>query len=847
MAVNWGRLRRIPNSEKKVAIIFHNYPPRNDRIGCAFGLDSAASVWNILRDLQKAGYVLEALPQDGQELIENIIKRVTNDRRWCRAEQMAALAVDGVTPEEYAVWFKNFPAAVQDQMNSDWGKAPGEVFNYGGRLLIPGIINGNIFIGLQPPRGFGEDPAKIYHSPDAAPPHHYLAYYRWLRDDFKADAVMHIGKHGSLEWLPGKSVGLSAGCYPDLAISDLPNIYPYIINNPGEGTQAKRRSYACIIDHLIPVMTNADSYDELAALEVQLEDYYQAKTLDPNKLPHLRKLIWEKVVLADLDKDLAVNQETALADFDQFLEDLHGYLSELKDTQIRDGLHIFGEPPLDGRLVEMLVALTRLANGPVPSLRQATAEALGYDYDELLAERGKLNLSLGKTGGQLLDEINVLVLKMMAELSQKDFNPEEIPAVCRQYLNRTAESVEQALCYAAITLVEKLNGTTDELANTLSALSGGYTPPGPSGAPTRGMADILPTGRNFYSVDPQAIPSPAAWKVGVSLGDALLARYLADEGKYPESIGMIIWGSGTMRTKGDDIAEVLYLMGIKPVWEEKSGRVKGLKVISLEELGHPRIDVTLRVSGFFRDAFPNLVALLDEAVEMTADRAEKDDDNYLAKHVRQETEENIRAGLDKETAREYAGFRIFGCRPGAYGAGVSNVIEAKNWQDEKDLGEVYVTWGGYAYSRKSYGKTVPEVFRKRLSKLDLTVKNEDTREYDFLDSDDFYSFHGGMIAAVKAFKGKLPQSYSGDSSDPDRVKMRSTEEETKHIFRSRVLNPKWIAGMQRHGYKGAGDMSALVDNIFGWDATAEVMEDWMYERLAKTYALDKKCRNGLKK
>ena len=846
MAINWGKLRHKPNSEKKVAIIFHNYPPRNDRIGCAIGLDSPASVWNILRDMQEAGYVLEALPKDGQELIENIIKRVTNDRRWSSAEQMARLAVDGVTPEEYETWFKNFPAAVQKQMNGDWGKAPGEVFNYGERLLIPGIINGNVFIGLQPPRGFGEDPAKIYHSPDASPTHHYLAYYRWLRDDFKADAVLHIGTHGSLEWLPGKSVGLSESCYPDLAISDLPNIYPYIINIPGEGTQAKRRSYACVIDHLIPVMTNADSYDEMAGIEVQLEDYYHAKVLDPDKLSHLQKLIWEKVVLADLDKDLNITQEAALTDFDEFLENLHSYLSEIKDTQIKDGLHIFGEPPLDSRLVEMLVALTRLANGSVPSLRQATAEALGYDYDELLAERGKLLPALSKTFGQILDEINVLVLKMMDALYQKDFHPEKIPEICRQVLNRNAEPVEQVLRYAATTLVDKLNETTDELTNTLNALDGKYTPPGPSGAPTRGMADILPTGRNFYSVDPQAIPSPAAWKVGVSMGDALLERYLADEGKYPENIGIIIWGGGTMRTKGDDIAEILYLMGIKPVWEEKSGRVKGLLIMSLEELGHPRIDVTLRISGLFRDAFTNIVELLDEAVEMAAGIVEKDDENYLAKHVRQEIEENIQAGLDEETAREYAGFRIFGCRPGAYGAGINKVIEAKNWQDEKDLGEVYVTWGGYAYGRKAYGKTVPEVFKKRLSRLDLTVKNEDNREHDFLDSDDFYSFHGGMIAAVKAFKGKLPQSYSGDSSDPDRVKMRSTAEETKHIFRSRVLNPKWIASMQRHGFKGAGDLSALVDHIFGWDATAEVMEDWMYERLAKTYALDQQMQEWMK-
>ena len=838
LALNWGGLRHKPNAEKKVAIIFHNYPPRNDQIGSAFGLDSPASVWNILRDLQEAGYVLDSLPQDGQELIEEILQRVTNDRRWASAEQMARLAIDGVTPEEYRVWFQNFPSRVQEQMNADWGSAPGEIFNYEDRLLIPGIINGNIFIGMQPPRGFGEDPAKIYHSPDAAPTHHYLAYYRWIRDDFKADAILHIGKHGSLEWLPGKSAGLSESCYPDLAITDMPHIYLYIINNPGEGTQAKRRSYACIMDHLIPVMTNADSYDELAGLEVQLEDYYQAKTIDPAKLPYLQELIWEKICQAHLDRDLVVDKETAVADFDLFLEKLHGYLSEVKDTQIRDGLHIFGEPPREEKLLEMLVALTRLPNGTIPSLRQGVAEALGYDYESLLAERGRLIPGLGKTYGQVLDEINVLLLKMMDELYQSNFNVSVIPDICEQYLNKYSEPVAETLRYAAITLVTKLSETTDELSNTLSALSGGFTPPGPSGAPTRGMADILPTGRNFYSVDPQTIPSPAAWEVGIALGDALLERYLADEGKYPESIGIVVWGSPTMRTKGDDIAEIFYLMGVKPVWEEKNGRIIGLSIIPPQELGRPRIDVTMRISGLFRDAFPNIVTRLDEAVEMVANLTEGDEENYIAKHVRQETAENIAAGMDAKTSREFAGYRIFGCRPGAYGAGVCNVIDAKNWQDEKDLGQIYVTWGGYVYGRKEYGKTVPEAFQKRLSRLDLTVKNEDTREHDMLDSDDFYSYHGGMIAAVKAFKGELPCSYSGDSSDPVRVKIRSTAEETKHIFRSRVLNPKWITSMQRHGFKGAGDLASLVDNIFGWDATAEVMEDWMYERLADTYVLD---------
>ena len=846
LSLNWAKLRHIPNSQKKVAIIFHNYPPRDDRIGTAFGLDSPVSVLNIMKAMDDAGYTIERMPENGQALIEDVKSRLTLDRRWRSPEELAKRAIDSVTEGDYKDWFEQLPVAVQEKMTSAWGEAPGKLFVHKKNLIIPGVINGNIFIGLQPPRGFLEDPAAIYHSPDHPIPHHYYAYYRWIRDVFRADLVMHIGKHGSLEWLPGKSVGLSDSCFPDIAISDLPNIYPYIINNPGEGTQAKRRSYCCIIDHLVPVMHNADAYDEMAELEVMLADYYQAASEDQSKLPTQKKMIWEKVCEAKLDHDLEVEEEEAFSDFDKFLEKLHEYLHEMADTQIRDGLHILGEPPEGSRLDEFLVALTRLANGQVPSLRQSLAEAMGYDYDYLLDNRGKI-VSGSKTCGQVIDDLNSLALRLVSGLHEQGFAVGTIPELVEEILGKRNPKIEKVLDYIATTLAPNIDATVDELSAILCASDGGFVSPGPSGAPTRGMADILPTGRNFYSVDPQAIPSQAAWKVGVAQADALLERYLEDEGCYPESLGMVIWGSPTMRTKGDDIAEVLCLMGVRPVWEERSGRVTGIELIPMEELQRPRIDVMLRISGFFRDAFPNIVHLVDRAVELVAEQKEPPEQNFLAKHVSADISEKTAAGIDGEQAKTLACYRIFGCRPGAYGAGVSDAIDSKNWKDEKDLAEIYVKWGGYAYGRKNFGATVPDEFRRRLSRLDLTVKNEDTREYDMLDGDDFYSYHGGMIAAVKALKGELPRSYCGDSSDPDRVKTRSTVEETKHIFRARILNPKWIVSMKRHGYKGAGDISRMVDIAFGWDATAEVLEDWMYEELANKYALDKDMQEWLKK
>ncbi len=348
-------------------------------------------------------------------------------------------------------------------------------------------------------------------------------------------------------------------------------------------------------------------------------------------------------------------------------------------------------------------------------------------------------------------------------------------------------------------------------------------------------------------MDPRAIPSPAAWKVGVSLANSVIERYLRDEGKYTENVAIVVWATDSMKNKGDDIAEILYLMGVKPIWEKTSGRVVGLEVIPLEDLKRPRIDVTIRASGLFRDTFPNIIYLIDEAVEMVASLNEPPEFNYVAKHVRGEVEELVGKGIDLEEAKAQAYCRVFSDRPGAYGCGISDLIDSKNWRSQKDLAEVYITWGCYAYSRRKYGFRSPELFKTRLSKVELTVKNIDAREYDLLSGDDWYDAHGGMDVTIKTLSGKTPRSYYGDSSDPKRVKIRSTEEEIKHVFRARLLNPKWIESMKRHAYKGAGDLSRTMDFVFGWDATEEAIEDWMYEELAEKYVLNPEMQEWLRK
>jgi cobaltochelatase CobN len=372
--------------------------------------------------------------------------------------------------------------------------------------------------------------------------------------------------------------------------------------------------------------------------------------------------------------------------------------------------------------------------------------------------------------------------------------------------------------------------TTDEIDALLHALEGGFVPAGPSGSPLRGLVNVLPTGRNFYTVDPRAVPSRLAWQTGQAMADSLVERYRDDTGGYPESVGLSVWGTSAMRTSGDDIAEVLALLGVRPEWDEASRRVSRLHVVPLEELGRPRIDVTVRISGFFRDAFPHVVAMLDDAVRMVAELDEPLDRNFVRAHAQ--------ADLAEHGDQRRATTRIFGSKPGSYGAGILQVIESGTWRDDQDLAEVYTAWGGFAYGRGLDGVAATDDMRANYRRIKVAAKNVDTREHDIADSDDYFQYHGGMVATVRALTGADPKAYVGDSTTPDAVRTRSLQEETNRVFRARVVNPRWIAAMQRHGYKGAFELAATVDYLFGFDATAGVVHDWMYASLAGEYVLD---------
>ena len=760
---------------------------------------------------------------------------------------MAKQAKAWADADDYVSWHEALPKAVREKMNVDWQPLPGDLFVHNGRMFFPGLINGNVFLTIQPPRGYFEQIDKLYHDLHLSPPHHYLAHYRWMSEVFGADAVIHVGKHGSLEWLPGKAVGLGPECFPDLAIGDLPNIYPYIINDPGEGTQAKRRSYACIIDHLPPAMTNAGLYDELVEVENLLLEYQDAKTQDQAKLDLLGTMIWEAAEKAEIVKDLNLTRDVEMSDMQAFAETLHDYLSDIADTAIADGLHVLGRAPEGEQLVTTIVQMTRLSNGDIPSLRQAVVSVMGYDEKELSQNRGKvMDGATKRTGGQLLEKAHGLCETLVRDLLASAEDQNAVSAVQQEHLGKFCPDISAVLTFIQEDLLVRLQQTENERMACLDALNGRFVLPGPSGAPSRGQAHILPTGRNFYSLDPQKMPTPAAWEVGKKLADALIERYLNEFGKYPDNVGLVLWASPCMRSKGDDVAEILYLLGVKPVWQKGSGNVTGVEIIPASKLGRPRIDVTPRISGVFRDAFPLIVDLIDKAVQMVAALNEPADDNFIRRHVVKDMAEMTQQGMDEDTAFRQATFRMFGAPPGSYGTGVAQLVEAKAWDTTDDLGNMYIQWSSYAYGRKTFGEKAENRFRKTLSRMSVTVKNEDTREKDMMACTDFYNHHGGLITAVHAVQGKRPFSLAGDSANPDQVKVRTTTEEARHIFRSRLLNPIWLEGLKRHGYKGAGDISKAMDIILGWDATADVVDDWMYERFARKTALDKDLQEWMK-
>ncbi|MBC3466525.1 cobaltochelatase subunit CobN [Pseudomonas sp. RW10S2] len=840
LARRWVELARLPNAHKRVALVLANYPTRDGRIGNGVGLDTPGAALNILHALQAEGYPVAGLPQTGTALIHELLGGVTNDLDHLDQRPCA----QSLSLDDYLAAFACLPEANQRAVRERWGAPEQDPMFRSGRMMIAGLRYGLTFVGIQPARGYQVDPSAVYHDPDLVPPHGYLAFHFWLRNGFAADALIHVGKHGNLEWLPGKGVGLSAECWPDALLGPLPNIYPFIVNDPGEGAQAKRRTQAVIIDHLMPPLTRAETYGPLRHLEQLADEYYEAQLLDPRRARELQRDILELVKANHIDRDLQL--EGQLDDAAVWLPRLDTYLCDLKESQIRDGLHVFGQSP-QGRLrSDTLLALLRVdrgdGRGGNASLLRALARALALGFDPLDCDLGQawegprpvllqaLDQAAWRTCGDTRERLEALALALIEgrETAPDSAQWQGVHAVLQALREEVAPHLDA--CGAA------------EIEGLLAALAGRFVPAGPSGAPSRGRLDVLPTGRNFYTVDVRNLPTTTAWRLGFASASLILERHLQEHGDHLRQLGLSVWGTATMRTGGDDIAQAMALMGVRPVWATGSQRVDDFEILPLSLLDRPRVDVTLRVSGFFRDAFGNLIRLFDAAVQAVAALDEPDDLNPLAARVRAERQALLAQGVDAEQAGRQAGWRVFGAKPGAYGAGVQNAIDGRLWQGRADLAEVYLNHGGYAYGAADEGTPARAQFAQRLGQVQAVLQNQDNHEHDLLDSNDYYQFQGGMLAAAETLAGATVASYHGDHSQVDRPRIRTLKEELNRVIRARALNPKWIDGVKRHGYKGAFELAATVDNLFAFDATTHLIDDHHYQSLADAYVLDPATR-----
>jgi cobaltochelatase CobN len=850
LAANWAKLRKTAPRDRRVAIIMANYPNRDGRLGNGVGLDTPAGTIEVMKAMAAGGYEIDNIPDDGDALIRHLMAGPTNALRVdCEIRETISL-------NQYNAFFASLPVQIQNQVAGRWGKPEADPFFRDGRFALSLARFGDTLVGIQPARGYNIDPKETYHSPDLVPPHGYLAFYAFLRLEFGAHAVVHMGKHGNLEWLPGKALALSETCYPEAVFGPLPHLYPFIVNDPGEGTQAKRRTSAVIIDHLTPPLTRAESYGPLKDLEALVDEYYDAAGGDPRRLRLLSKQILDLVRDIGLDQDAGIARSDAE---DKALEKLDAYLCDLKELQIRDGLHVFGVAPEGRLLTDLTVALARVPRGQGEGGDQSLQRAIAKDAGLRCAALPSSSVS---TDGKLFDPLDCV-------LSDPWTGPK--PAILADLSNapwRTAgDSVERIELLAAklasgeLACPENWTATQAvlqdvearlkpsivqsgpaEIAALMTGLDGRFVAPGPSGAPTRGRPDVLPTGRNFYSVDSRAVPTPAAFELGKKSAELLIRRYLQDHGEWPTSFGLTAWGTSNMRTGGDDIAQALALIGARPTWDMMSRRVTGYEIVPLALLGRPRVDVTLRISGFFRDAFPDQIALFDNAIRAIGALEEDDADNMIAARMRAETVRLEAAGVTPKEAARRASYRVFGAKPGAYGAGLQALMDEKGWENRADLADAYLTWGSYAYGAGEDGKAERGLLEARLKTVEAVVQNQDNREHDLLDSDDYYQFEGGMSLAVEQMAGTRPTVYHNDHSRPEKPVIRSLEEEIGRVVRGRVVNPKWIEGVMRHGYKGAFEIAATVDYMFAFAATTGAVRSHHFEAVYQAYVMDERVR-----
>ena len=1037
----WLELAKTPQANRKVAVILANYPNRNGRIGNGVGLDAASSLVRLLKRLGKEGYTITNPPQTAAKLMARLLNNPTNKLATIRKGEVS------YPLRAYLKRWHKLPPKAQRLVTAKWGGAGDDPFVQSGQFVLPLSQLGNVVVGIQPARGYNIDPEQTFHDPDLPPPHGYLAFYFYLQQ--YAHCFIHLGKHGNAEWLPGKSLALSGECFPEIVAATKPNFYPFIVNDPGEGTQAKRRLSAVIIDHLTPPLRRAELYGELAELEALTDEYHEAAFTDPKRLELLAEKILSLAGAHKLDRDCSIDPD---ASAQAKLAQIDEYLCTLKERQIRDGLHILGTAPKGDRKNRLMLAIARAKRGEAThqlgittALAEDLADELGTTIDPrdcALGEKWQGNrpailhnlegdFPQWRTNGNTVERLEALALQLIAlgnpfalepakpteenlspenlskespttkkldtenltpenpseenlskenlstnkltrtkltptKLTKEQLTPKELNTekpntekpntekLIQTKLPKTKAVLEWIHTFLAPSITR---GGRDEFNNLLRGMDGKFVPPAPSGAPTRGKADVLPTGRNFYSVDPKSLPTPTAWALGWKSASRLIDAYKKSHHKYPRKMGLSAWGTSNMRTGGDDISQAMALLGVKPTWDE--GRVMGFEILPLEVLGRPRVDVTLRVSGFFRDAFPNLIALFDKAVRAVATLDEPASHNPLVcynpqnpqnqqpatqsqselgnqnsaqnlhsaqnkaslqsqselgnqnnppsphatqnqnrypsqnstqnlhsaqsqknqnRYPSQNSTQNLHSAQSQKNQNRYPSqnstqnlhsaqnpqnqnrhatsqngepeglFRVFGPKPGAYGAGLQALIDENGWETQKDLANIYLEWGSTAYTAQNQeGEAAGDAFRANIKNLEAVIHNQDNFEHDILDSDDYYQFVGGMTAAVTQLSGKEPVVYLNDHSVSHSPKIQTLPYELAKVVRSRAANPLWIKGVMRHGYRGAAEMAATVDYLFAFAATTSAVKDHHFDMLFNSYLADAKVLEFIRK
>ena len=831
----WISLVQKSVDERRVAFILNNNPCTSveANVGAASHLDSLESVARILRSMASVGYAIKP-PADGKELITTIMNRkAISEFRWTTMQDIIEKGgtLDLMDMETYLPYFASLPEQVQEKVNATWEKPPGLSMAYEGKLLITGVRYGNATISVQPKRGcFGArcdgEVCKILHDPDCPPPHQYLATYYYLTRIFGADVIVHVGTHGNMEFLPGKGVGLSQDCFPDVAIGTVPHLYIYNSDNPPEGTIAKRRSYATLVDHMQTVLTHGGLYEELEELENLLSQYETTRT-DPARAHALQHLLRDAIVAAHLDKDMHISHETPL---EELVSKAHESLSLIRNTQIQNGMHIFGEMPEGEKRTDFINSIIRFDAGDL-SPRKVIAGIMGLDLSDLLNHPDKWSDVHQKSYGALLEYLESVMKRFIdAVLIEK---LEKFEIFFSKPLNND-QYFDLDLIRARIVDINRRINESKEIESLLHGFDGSYIPSGPSGLISRGHEEVLPTGRNFYSIDPHRVPTRAAWRVGQRLTDALIEKHVREEGIVPENVAFYWMAGDIMSSDGEMYSELLWLLGVEPVWQP-GGLVKSFSVVPLEQLGRPRIDITIRTSGILRDNFSNCYELVDEAIMAVATLDEPIEQNFVRKHVLKRMEE------EGVTLRD-ATLRIFSSRPRTYGNGVNLAVLASAWKTEADLADIFVAWNGYAYGRDVQGKKAHVDLAANLSTVSVTFNKVQSDEYDLLGCCCYFGTHGGMTAAARHYSEHEVKPYYGDTREPESIGVRDLSDEIRRVVRTKLLNPKWIDGMKEHGYKGASDMMKRITRVYGWEASTQEVDDWIFDDIAETFVNNEEMR-----